>query len=178
MNIYIDLRYTCPSRVSFLADIEISSAITGDNSLAAVPKSWKISFSPLRNAAPYCSKTPSSPDRPLAGQFGRKTRKFPEIVTANPSNQFIPVALEKKKRREEKGGGQGGSFGSRSFQSDNEPLPPVSRPKFVKIRVTVGGDERGSAIIRRPFLIGPGHGVTVNYERAGTGRCEFRIIRG
>ena len=97
MNIYIDLRYTCPSRVSFLAGIEISSAITGDNSLAAVPKSWKISFSPLRNAAPYCSKTPSSPDRPLAGQFGRKTRKFPEIVTANPSNQFIPVALEKKK---------------------------------------------------------------------------------
>lgn len=109
MNIYIDPRYKY-----LLADIhEISLPVP-----EIVGKFLSLLFeTPPPPTVPKYPRRPNS--RPLAGQFGRKTRKFPEIVTAN---QFIPVALEKKEGKKKKkegrkkrGGGGEESFGSRSF---------------------------------------------------------------
>lgn len=88
MNIYIDPRYKY-----LLADIhEISLPVP-----EIVGKFLSLLFETPLPTVPKYPRRPNS--RPLAGQFGRKTRKFPEIVTAN---QFIPVALEKKEGKKKK----------------------------------------------------------------------------
>lgn len=115
MNIYIDPRYKYLLFLAFHF-----SPIVHEISLPIPEIVGKFLSLLFETPPPTVPKYPRRPNsRPLAGQFGRKTRKFPEIVTAN---QFIPVALEKKEGKKKKkegrkkrGGGGEESFGSRSF---------------------------------------------------------------